>query len=71
MPMDITLLTPAVLGAVRMYLGCEESDDESHDAEIATMSEMEVFRSYLVWEGIIGYEYQIWNAVESIIRASE
>ena len=68
---DITLLNLRVLGAVRMRLGCEESDDESHDGEIATMSEMEVFGAYLTWSGIIGYEYEIWSAVESIKAATE
>lgn len=68
--MDITRLSPRVLGAVRQHLGCDDPDDTSSDDRIAEMGPMELFDRFLTWEGIIGYSNQIWNAVESIKKAT-
>ncbi len=68
--MNLDKLNPDVLGAVRQYLGGEDEDDDSRDAQIAAMKPVEVFDRYLKWNGIIGYGATIWEAVENIKEAA-
>lgn len=68
--MDVSLLSEDVLGAVRQQLGCEDPDDESKDAEIAAMKPLELFDRYLAWEGVIGFGYDFWMAVDNIRAAA-
>lgn len=58
---------PAAIEAIRQNLGLDE-DDESKDDEIMQMSREEVFRRYMTWHGIIGYESEIKEIIEEIYR---
>ena len=54
-----------IMQKVREYLGLEPYDT-SRDAEINSLTKNEVFGKVLIWEGIIGYEYQIKRWIEDI-----
>ena len=58
---------PSVIEAVRQNMGLEK-DDESRDEEILQMSRDEVFRRFMTWNGIIGYEGTIKEAIEEIYK---
>lgn len=67
--MNILKLNRKVLGSVRQNLGAQSDDDTSRDDQITPMGQQEVFKRYLEWNGIIGYDREIWDAVESIKMA--
>jgi hypothetical protein len=56
---------PASIEAVRQNLGLDQNDD-SKDDEIMQMSREEIFRRYMTWHGIIGYESEIKEIIEEI-----
>ena len=58
---------PSVIEAVRQNMGLEK-DDESRDEEILQMSRDEVCRRFMTWNGIIGYEGTIKEAIEEIYK---
>jgi hypothetical protein len=58
-------LLPSVLGDVRKNMGLDE-DDPSKDHIIASMKRSEIFQRYMTWNGIIGYERQIKEAIHEI-----
>jgi len=62
----IEQLPEDVLGAVRQYLGAEDENDTKYDARIEQMNADSLFRSYLKWNGIINYEFDIRRALHSI-----
>ena len=68
--MDLDKLDPEILEAVRQRLGAVNEFDDLKDHLIARMTPLEVFTSYLEWEGIQGYGTTIWNAVENIKQAA-
>ena len=55
----------SIMRNVRETFGLEP-DDTSLDKEINELDPMEVFERWLQWEGIIGYEYRIKEAVNNI-----
>lgn len=62
------MYSPYIMYNVRQALGYD-SDDDSKDSEICkTYSKMEILALFLQWEGILGYEYKIRNAVEDIFE---
>lgn len=54
-----------VMRNVRQTLDLDENDT-SRDNEIMEMNQDIVFRRFLEWEGILGYDETILNAIESI-----
>ena len=64
--MDITKLNKHVLGCIRLHLGAKDENDTSRDNEIARMGQFEMFNSFLLWNGIIGYTSTILNAIDNI-----
>ena len=54
-----------IMEDVRQSLGYEE-DDSTVDKMIYELSKREVFALWLQWQGIIGYEDSILDAVENI-----
>ncbi len=70
MKIDPNKLSKNVLGSARMSVGAYDENDNSRDDEIAYMSELEVFDSFLYWNGIIGLSGSIWEAVHNIKDAS-
>lgn len=55
----------SIMRNVRETFGLEP-DDTSLDKEINEMDKMDVFEKWLQWEGILGYEYKIKEAVDNI-----
>lgn len=60
-------LYPSVIEAVRQNMGLDQLDD-SEDERILKMSRAEIFRRFMTWNGIIGYEGTILNAIEEIYQ---
>ncbi len=60
-------LYPTVIDYVRQNLGIKPND-ESKDDQILKMSRGEVFRRFMTWNGIIGYEGMIKAAIEEIYQ---
>ena len=58
-------IIPSVIGDVRKNMGLDE-DDPSKDGEIAKMSRSQIFERYMTWNGIIGYESMIKEAIREI-----
>ncbi len=56
---------PSVIGDVRKNMGLDE-DDPSKDLAISSMKRSEIFQRYMTWNGIIGYEQQIKEAIREI-----
>lgn len=57
---------PTTISSVRLNLGLHRYDDISFDKEIAQMPRSEVFRRFLNWNGIEGYDVMIRDAIEEI-----
>lgn len=55
----------AVMSRVRQQLGLDE-DDTQKDGQIEIMSKREIFDKCLIWEGIMGYDYQILSWINDI-----
>jgi len=58
-------IIPPVIGDVRKNMGLDE-DDPSKDGKIAKMSRSQIFERYMTWNGIIGYESMIKEAIREI-----
>lgn len=54
-----------IMEKVRMALGLD-GKDESMDMEIMEMNKSDILGLYLQWEGIIGYELMIIEAINDI-----
>lgn len=56
---------PSVIENIRRNMGLEP-DDDSKDDEIAQLSRREQFERFMTWNGIIGYEDMIKEAISEI-----
>jgi len=58
-------MDPDILSAIRQNLGYKPNF-EPIDGQICMMSKREMFERFMTWNGIIGYEDKIINAIEDI-----
>lgn len=61
-------LPPKILGDIRQNKGAESENDTSVDHVINRMSNNELLRSFLEWNGFGSYDYKIKNAIEKIFE---
>lgn len=59
-----------IMKDVRQSLGVED-DDTSRDSAIDEMDPMSVWTHYLIWNGIIGYEYKLHEAHDDIFNPEQ
>lgn len=60
-------LLPGILASIRGNLSQDlDEDDTSRDENINRMGNDELFRRFLIWHGIAGYDVLIKDAVENI-----
>lgn len=61
-------LPPKMLGDIRQNKGSDNENDTSVDHVINRMSNNELLRSFLEWNGFGSYDYKIKNAIEKIFE---
>lgn len=67
MMLDTSKMPNNVLEYIANNLGREDNEPiQMYLSQIEAMTPKEAFDRYLIWNGIIGYSEDIWNAVECL-----